>query len=105
MDGAHARKHLDDLHATLQWLRTLTPDNPRYKVWLGDLVEFTRAAFGLDSAEMAAIRAAIPDPLPAASIASPGHAYLARLDRFAAVLQQLATATHRLDSATPPSLS
>lgn len=99
MDPHHARKHLDDLHGTLMWLRTLTPDNPRYKVWLGDLVEFTRLVFGLESPEMARIRATLTEPpLSGDSDADPAHTYLARLDRFAAVLRDLGVSIDQLAS-------
>jgi hypothetical protein len=92
MDAAHARKHLDELHTTLTWLRTLTPDNPRYKLWLGDLVEFTRVVFGLDSAEMARVRAVLteaPRPGQGSDESERTRAYLALLDRFADVLTLL----------------
>jgi hypothetical protein len=95
MDAAHARKHLDELGATLTWLRTLTPDNPRYKLWLGDLVEFTRVVFGLDSAEMAGVRAVLteaPRPVPGSDESERTRAYLALLDRFAGVLTSLGRA-------------
>lgn len=104
MDANHARKHLDDLHGTLMWLRTLTPDNPRYKVWLGDLVEFTRLVFGLDSREMAAIRTALIEPPPSANPGpDPAHMYLARLDRFVAVLKELGASVENLNSPAPDS--
>lgn len=95
MDAAHARKHVDELHATLTWLRTLTPDNPRYKLWLGDLVEFTRAVFGLESAEMARVRAVLieaPRPAQGSDETERTRAYLAVLDRFADVLTALGRA-------------
>ena len=56
MDNAHLRHHLKDLSGRRFFLRTLKPDTDRYKLWLGDLVEFVNAAYGVDSAEMAELR-------------------------------------------------
>lgn len=90
MDTAHARRHLDELRSTLDWLRTLTPDSPRYKLWLGDMVEYTRVRFGLDSPQMAEVRAILTAAPRFAAIDDEHartHAYLDLLDRFAAVLR------------------
>ncbi len=93
MDTAHLRRHLDELAKTLAWMRTLTPDGPRYKLWLGDLVEFTRDAFGSTSAQMAQIRAVLTGdlrPLPEeADETARTRTYLARLDAFDAILVDL----------------
>ncbi len=91
MDPAHARMHLDELRERAVWLRALTPDNPRYKLWLGDLVEFTRAVFGLDSPEMAAVREVLAARLPPdADEATRVRDYLHRLDRLIALIDRFA---------------
>jgi hypothetical protein len=100
-DGQHLRHHLNELRSTLRWLRSLTPDGPRYKLWLGDLVEFTRVAFGPDSAEMARVRGALldrPRVPPDADEATRVRGYLDRLDTFAEVLAAF-------ESRLPPAVS
>lgn len=85
----HLRGQLNELRAALAWLRTLTPDGPRYKLWLGDLVEFVHAAFGPASAQMLQVREVLTGTprLPTdAGEQVQTLDYLARLDRFAAVL-------------------
>jgi hypothetical protein len=70
-------------------MRTLTPDGPRYRLWLGDFVEFTRDTFGLESEQMARVRDLLtssPRSDPAAEEMSRVHHYLARLDRFEAIV-------------------
>jgi len=92
MDPQHARRHLDELHATAAWLRTATPDGPRYKLWLGDLVEFTRVAFGLDSPQMARVREVLTGSRlpPDAGETDRVRDYLARLDRLTALIDDFA---------------
>jgi hypothetical protein len=84
MDPRHARQHLEELRGAAVWLRSATPDSPRYKLWLGDLVEFVRVVFGLDSPQMAEMRGVIAGHrLPAGADEDARlHDYLARLDRF-----------------------
>ncbi len=94
MDARHARQHLDELHGAAVWLRSSAPEHPRYRLWLGDLIEFTRAAFGLESSEMAEVRAAIiADPRlpPDAPESARVQAHLARLDRFIALIDRFAS--------------
>jgi hypothetical protein len=89
VDPDHLRHHLNELRSTLRWLRSLTPDGPRYKLWLGDLVEFTRVAFGVDSEEAARVRDVLlgRERLPEdAEEAVRVRDYLARLDAFADAL-------------------
>lgn len=90
MDTAHLRRHLSGLMKSLEWLRTLPPEGPRYKLWLGDLVEFVRDAFGAESAQMAQIRVLLTGdlrPLPEqADEAARTRTYLARLDAFVGLL-------------------
>ena len=86
MDARHAQAHLSDLQGTLHWLRSLTPDSPRYKLWLGDMVEFVRAVFGIDSPQMAGVRDVLVG-VTVAGLDSAEHSYLARLDRFDALLR------------------
>jgi len=91
IDPGHLRHHLNELRSTLRWLRSLRPDGPRYKLWLGDVVEFTRVAFGADSEEAARVRGVLlergrlPDD---AEEMERVRDYLWRLDAFADVLAQ-----------------
>ena len=89
VDPEHLRHHLNELRSTLRWLRSLTPDGPRYKLWLGDLVEFTRVAFGADSEEAQRVRDVLlgrervgEDTDEATRVRD----YLSRLDAFAEAL-------------------
>ena len=89
MDSNHLRGHINDLRGRLRFLTTLTPDSDRYKLWLGDLVEFVNVAYGPASAEMAALRAALAGrvrPSPEATDAERVRLYLDRVDALAAVL-------------------
>lgn len=91
MDPAHARLHLEELRGRAVWLRALTPDTPRYKLWLGDLVEFTRVVFGLDSPEMAAVREVLAARLPPdADETARVRDYVRRLDRLIALIDRFA---------------
>jgi hypothetical protein len=56
MDAAHLRHHLQDLAGRRYFLRSLKPDGERYKLWLGDLVEFVNVAYGPDSRQMSGLR-------------------------------------------------
>ena len=89
MDYRQARAQLSEFRTSLNWMRTLTPDGPRYRLWLGDFVEFTRETFGLDSEQMARVRdilTAEPRAEPATDETTRVRRYLARLDRFEAVV-------------------
>ena len=91
MDARHLRQHLKDLSGRQHFLRTLRPDSDRYKLWLGDLVEFVNVAYGPDSPEMTELRAVVTGRvrLPAeATDAERERAYLERLDQLAAVLDR-----------------
>lgn len=90
MDAAHLRHHLNELRSTLNWLRSLAPDGPRYKLWLGDLVEFTGVAFGRQSLEVERLRGVLANRarVPAdADDADRRHDYLARLEALGALLR------------------
>jgi hypothetical protein len=90
MDASHLRHHLHDLSERQRFLRTLRPDSDRYKLWLGDLVEFVNVAFGADSPELASLRAALTNRprLPAeATDAERQREYLHRLEALAAVIE------------------
>ena len=94
MDARHARRYLEELRATAEWLRSATPEGARYKLWLGDVVEFVRVNFGLESAQMARVREALAaGRLPAgADERERTRAYLARLDRFMSLIDGFARA-------------
>jgi hypothetical protein len=89
MDPKHLRGHLEDLKGRISFLRPLQPDNPSYKMWLGDVIELVNVQWGLQSTQMLQLRAAIgrggrrPE---GTTPAEQGHAYLARLDDIDAVL-------------------
>jgi hypothetical protein len=59
MDIDHIRHHLQDLSGRRYFLRTLKPDTDRYKLWLGDMVEFVNVAYGAGSGEMSELRAVL----------------------------------------------
>lgn len=91
MDTHELRHGLGRLSNTLRWLRTLPPDGIRYKVWLGDLVEFVGEAYGAESPQMARIRAVLTSTrLPAeADDSERTRRYLERLDTFEHLLTEL----------------
>ena len=92
MDASHQLQHLRDLQGRLPFLRTLRPDTDRYKLWLGDLVEFVHVAYNPESAEMTRLRellvahgqhaAALPE-------AERARAYVERLVDLTAYLEYL----------------
>ncbi len=89
MNAHPLRQQFDELAQTLAWLRTLAPHGQRYKLWLGDLVEFVNAAFGPHSPQMAEIRAILIEgnrPAADAGATERTGAYIATLDAFARVL-------------------
>ena len=92
MDARHLHQHLKDLSGRQHFLRTLRPDSDRYKLWLGDVVELINVAYGVDSVEMAELRAALTGgsrPPAEAADAERERVYLARLDALAALLGRL----------------
>lgn len=82
MDATHLRGHLTDLRGRIHFLRTLRPDSDRYKLWLGDLIEFINVAYGPDSPALAEARAILLQhgrlPTDAPNVEREQH-YLARL--------------------------
>lgn len=89
MDATHLRGHLADLRGRIPFLRTLRPDSDRYKLWLGDLIEFVNVAYGPDSAALAEARTVLLQagrlPADAPDTAREQH-YLARLAALDAFL-------------------
>jgi hypothetical protein len=90
MDPRHLRSHLEDLCGRTAFLRTMLPDNPSYRLWLGDVIELVNVQWGVQSLQMLQLRAAIgrrgrhPEgETPAARTT----AYLRRLDDVDAVLE------------------
>lgn len=97
MDASHLRHHLHELAERQRFLRTMRPDSDRYKLWLGDLVEFVNAAYGPDSPELASLRAVLTGRarLPAAATdAERQREYLRRLEALAAVIEGYEQAAH-----------
>ncbi|MHB8576137.1 MAG: hypothetical protein ACYDCQ_12495 [Dehalococcoidia bacterium] len=90
MDPRHLRSHLEDLRGRTAFLRAMLPDNPSYRLWLGDVIELVNVQWGVQSRQMQQLRAAIgrggrhPEgETPAARTT----AYLQRLDDVDAVLE------------------
>jgi len=89
MDARHLRSHLGDLRERIGFLRPLQPDNPSYRLWLGDVIELVNVQWGVQSRQMLQLRAAIgrggrqPE---AESDAERGAAYRQRLSDLEAVL-------------------
>jgi hypothetical protein len=95
MDPSHLRQHIDELRGRLPFLRALRPDSDRYKLWLGDVVELVNVAYGLDSPQMARLRATLREHArlpPDATEADRGRLYLDRLDALTALLDEYAYA-------------
>lgn len=91
MDIDHIRHHLQDLGGRRYFLRTLKPDTDRYKLWLGDLVEFVNVAYGADSGEMAELRAVLTNrpKLPAdAAEDERVRDYVERLEALGTLLER-----------------
>jgi hypothetical protein len=89
VDTSHLRHHLRDLSERQRFLRALRPDSDRYKLWLGDLVEFVNAAYGADSPELASLRAVLTNRARLPAEATDGERqreYLQRLEALAAVI-------------------
>jgi hypothetical protein len=89
MDSQHLRHHLRELAERQPFLRTLRPDSDRYKLWLGDLVEFVNVAYGPDSPELASLRAVLTGRarLPAGATETERQRdYLQRLEALATVV-------------------
>lgn len=90
MDPRHLRRHLAELRDRIAFLRALQPDNPSYRLWLGDVIELVNLQWGLQSRQMLQLRAAIGrgGRQPEAETAEERvRAYLARLEDLAAVLE------------------
>ncbi len=90
MDAAHLRRHLEDLRGRINFLRAMQPDNPSYKLWLGDVIELVNVQWGLDSTQMKQLRAAIGRGGRQPEAETPEErtrAYLQRLEDLDAVLQ------------------
>lgn len=90
MDASHARRHLADLQQRIVFLRSLTPDSPSYKLWLGDVVELINAVWGPQSTQMAGMAQALRPQSPATSGRSVPEAselaYVRRLNALDALL-------------------
>ncbi len=88
-DPRHLRDHLAELRGRIAFLRTMQPDSPSYKLWLGDVVELVNVQWGVESVQMAELRAALgrggrhPE---AESNEERTAQYLARLNDLEAVL-------------------
>lgn len=96
MDPQHLRQHLQDLRDRIGFLRPLLPDNPSYKLWLGDVIEVVNVQWGLQSRQMLQLRAAIGRGGRQPAAESPderGRAYLSRLDDLDAVLESFQRGT------------
>jgi hypothetical protein len=89
MDALHLRRHLADLRGRIAFLRALLPDNPSYKLWLGDVIELINVQWGVHSTQMLQLRGAIGRAGRQPEAETPEErtrAYLSRLDDLDAVL-------------------
>ena len=89
MDPDHLRRHLEALRARVAFLRPLRPENPSYKLWLGDIIELVTTVWGVSSPQMAPIVALLQPAAVSAIAACAGgaeHSYRARLDGLDAIL-------------------
>lgn len=94
MDQRHLRSHLDDLRARIGFLRAMQPDNPSYRLWLGDVIELVNLQWGVDSPQMAALRGALSGATGrSADGEAQREAYLARLSALDGVLERLLRGT------------
>lgn len=90
LEPRQLRNHVQDLRGRIAFLRALAPDSPTYKLWLGDVIELVNLQWGVDSRQMAQVRAAIgrggrhPEPETASERTT---AYLAKLDDVDVVMQ------------------
>ncbi|HEY8490563.1 MAG TPA: hypothetical protein VIO14_06185 [Dehalococcoidia bacterium] len=84
----HQQHHLRELRGRLAWVRGLVPESPRYRLWLGDLIEFVHAVYGQASPQMAALTDALQTFRAPADAAEPvrRQAYLERLDAIERLL-------------------
>jgi hypothetical protein len=90
MDSRHLRSHLADLRERIAFLRALQPDNPSYRLWLGDVIELVNVQWGLQSRQMLQLRAAIGRGGRQPDAETPDErvrAYLSRLEDMDAVLE------------------
>ncbi len=90
MDARHLRSHLADLRDRIAFLRALQPDNPSYRLWLGDVIELVNVQWGLQSRQMLQLRAAIGRGGRHPEGETPDdrvRAYLLRLEDLDAVLE------------------
>jgi len=90
MDAGHLRQHLRELIERGPFVRSLRPDTERYKLWLGDIVELVNVVYGVDSAEMGELRAAIGGRARLSAEATEAERqrdYVERVDALAAVLR------------------
>lgn len=93
LDARHLRRHLDDLIGRIAFLRPLQPDNPSYRLWLGDVIELVNVQWGVGSVQMQQLRAAIGRGGRQPRAESPAEragAYRACLDDIEAVLTSFA---------------
>jgi hypothetical protein len=76
-----------DLRAGVESLRPLRPDGPRYKLWLGDVVELVQTIWGPGSLQLSEVAAAVRGPVAPDDAAA--LRYLKRLQRLDRVLEDL----------------
>jgi len=91
MDPRHLRSHIEDLRGRIAFLRALQPDNPSYRLWLGDVIELVNVQWGLQSRQMLQLRAAIGRGGRHPEGATPeerAQAYRQRLDDVDIVLER-----------------
>jgi hypothetical protein len=90
MRDPHYRRHLEEIHGRIAWVRSLVPDSPRYRLWLGDLVEMVNAAYGVKSPQMESLSAVLQElrTPPDADDDARQRTFLARLDAIDRLLTE-----------------
>jgi len=90
MNARQLKSQVEEMRDRVAFLRSLLPDNPSYKLWLGDVVELVNLQWGLQSREMKLLRSAVArggrQPM-AESPEEQRSAYIGRLDDLEAVLE------------------
>ncbi len=59
VDPRQLRGQIEALRKQVPFLLALLPDGPRYKLWLGDVVELAQATWGMGSPRLAQVRAVL----------------------------------------------
>lgn len=88
MQSPHTIRQVRELRSRIVFLRALRPDNPSYRLWIGDIAELANTVWGIGAAEPLQLAAALhSSPDEAAGAGQEDLYYLERLGRIDAVLE------------------